>query len=74
MCFNPLTRIRSSLTDRGERIEWRHYRGFNPLTRIRSSLTGPDEAYIERIAASFNPLTRIRSSLTMQQVEEEIPF
>ena len=38
-CFNPLTRIRSSLTRRSTREKAEKKFCFNPLTRIRSSLT-----------------------------------
>ena len=39
--FNPLSRIRSSLTEI-ELQETKRETGFNPLSRIRSSLTIPD--------------------------------
>ena len=40
MSFNPLTGIRSFLTEGfGRSIDWTEPEGFNPLTGIRSFLT-----------------------------------
>ena len=63
--FNPLTRIRSSLTyATTTAYETADRFCFNPLTRIRSSLTVYEQAGDRQVLVGFNPLTRIRSSLT----------